>query len=128
MQFHAPSVSISAEGDYFQLFLGPSALEEDETDQYEVKGPYLLVQRQFETPDGGRCYIEALNEEFIGHFLLRLTELSRTHLAFEIARKSHTQVDISFELNAAEFEEVRGVAEVIFGLREPEYGDDDKAH
>ena len=70
----------------------------------------------------------ASRQEFIGHFLLRLTELSRTHLAFEIAGKSHTQVDISFELNAAEFKEVRGVAEVIFGLREPDYGDDDKAH
>src|SRR5450759_5197981 len=38
-------------------------------------------------PDHGRCYVETHDESYIGHFPLRLTEFSRTHLAFEIVRE-----------------------------------------
>ena len=127
MRFHAPSVSASANGDYYQLWLGPDESEEEEADPYEVKGPYLIVQRQFEMPDGGRCYIETHDESYIGHFPLRLTEFSRTRLAFEILRKANTHVEVAFALNAPEFEEVRRVAEIVFGLREPEPVEDDDA-
>ena len=50
--------------------------------------------------------------------------LSRTRLAFEIVRKTENQVEVSFALNGSEFEKVRRIAEVIFGLREPEPDDD----
>ncbi|MGB2612447.1 MAG: hypothetical protein WBC80_26025 [Isosphaeraceae bacterium] len=127
MRFHAQRVSASAAGDYFQLCLGPEESDEKESDPYEVKGPYLMVQRQFEMPDRGRCCLETHDEGYIGHFPLRLTQLSRTRLAFEILRKNDNHVEISFTLNASEFEEVRRIAEVIFGLREPELGDDENA-
>ncbi len=127
MQFHASSVSASADGDYYQLYLGPRESEEKEADPYEVIGPYLIVQRQFEMPDRGRCYIETHDEGYIGHFPLRLTEFSRTRLAFEIVRKTNSHVEVSFALNASEFEEARRVAEIVFGLREPEPGEDDVA-
>ena len=127
MQFHAASVSASAAGDYYQLLLGPEELHDEEADLYEVRGPYLLVQRQFEMHDGGRCYIEMHNEAYIGHFPLRLTEVSPTRLAFEIERKTNNRVDISFALNASEFEEVQRVAEIIFGLKEPEPDGNDDA-
>ena len=74
-------------------------------------------------PDRGRCYIETDDQEFVGHFPLRFTELGRTRLAFEIVRKINNHVEVSFALIASEFEEVRRVAEVIFGLREPEPDD-----
>jgi len=124
MRFRAASVSASDYGDSYQLRLGPAEPEEEETDPHEVTGPYLLVQRQFEMPDHGQCYIETHDEGYIGHFPLRLTELGRTRLAFEIVRKTNSHVEVSFALNASEFEEVRRIAEVIFGLREP---DDDDA-
>ena len=127
MRFHAPSVSASAEGDYYQLWLGPDESEEEEGNPYEAKGPYLIVQRQFEMPDRRRCYIETHDEGYIGHFPLRLTEFGRTRLAFEIVRKTNGHVEVSFALNALEFEEVRRVAEIVFGLREPEPGEDDNA-
>ena len=127
MQFHAASVSASADGDYYQLSLGPEEPDEEEADPYEVKGPYLIVQRQFEMPDGGQCYIEMDDEAYIGHFPLRLTELSPTRLAFEIVRKINNRIEVSFALNASEFQEVQRVAEIIFGLREPEPSDDDDA-
>lgn len=75
-------------------------------------------------PDRGRCYIETDNQEYVGHFPLRLTALSRTRLAFEIVRKTNNHVEVSFGLSASEFEKVRRIAEVIFGLREPEPDDD----
>jgi hypothetical protein len=127
MRFHAQRVSVSAAGDYFQLSFGPEKSDEEESDPYEVKGPYLVVQRQFEMPDGGRCYLETHDKGYIGHFRLRLTQLSRTRLAFEILRKTDNQVEVSFALNASEFEEVRRIAEIIFGLREPEPEDDEDA-
>ncbi len=76
-------------------------------------------------PDRGWCYIETHDEDYIGHFPLRLTECSRTRLAFEIVRKTNYHVEVSFTLDASEFEKVRRVAEIVFGLREPEPGDDD---
>ena len=127
MRFYAPSVSSSANGDYYQLWLGPDESEDEEADPYEVNGPYLIVQRQFEMPDGGRCCIETHDESYIGHFPLRLTEFSRTRLAFEIMRKANTYVEVAFTLNAPQFEEVRRVAEIVFGLREPEPVEDDDA-
>lgn len=127
MRFHAQCVSASAAGDYYQLYLGPEQPYEEESDPYEVTGPYLVIQRQFEMSDRGRCYIETHDEGYIGHFSLRLTQLSRTRLAFEILRKTDKHVDVSFDLNASEFEEVRCMAEVIFGLREPEFDDDEDA-
>ena len=125
MRFHAQRVFASAAGTHFQLSLGPEESDEKEFDPYEESGPYLLVQRQFEMPDRGRCYIETHDEGYIGHFPLRLTQLSRTRLAFEILRKTDNHVEVSFALNASEFEEVRCIAEVIFGLREPELDDDE---
>ena len=76
-------------------------------------------------PDHGRYYIETHDEDYIGHFPLRLTEPSRTRLAFEIGRKTNKHVEVSFALNASEFEEVQRIGEIIFGLREPEPDDDD---
>jgi len=75
-------------------------------------------------PDHGRCYIETHDEGYIGHFRLRLTEFSRTRLAFEIVRKTNGHVEVSFALNALEFEEARRVAEIVFGLREHERGEE----
>lgn len=127
MRFDAKHVSASADGDYYQLWLGPEEANEDEADSGEVKEPYLIVQRQFEMPDRGECYIEMRDEGYIGHFRLRLTELSRTRLAFEIERTTNSHVEVAFSLNATAFEEMRRVGKIVFELRELEPGDDDGA-
>lgn len=125
MRFHAPSVSASADGDYYQLSFGPLENGEAEDDPNDVRGPYLIVQRQFEMPDQGRCYVETDNESYVGHFRLRLAELSTTRIAFEIDRSTSEQVEVTFSLSASEFEEVRRTAEIVFGLREPEPNEDE---
>ena len=57
---------------------------------------------------------------------LRLTEFSPTRLAFEIVREINNRIEVSFALNASELAEVQRVAEIIFGLKEPEsVGDED---
>jgi hypothetical protein len=125
MRFHAPSVSASADGDYYQLSFGPLENGEAEDDPYDVRGPYLIVQRQFEMPDLGRCYVETDNESYVGHFRLRLAELSPTRIAFGIERSTNDQVEVTFSLSASEFEEVRRAAEIVLGLREPEPNEDE---
>ncbi len=116
MRFHVLQVSASVSGDYYQLYLGPE--EDEDADPYAVSGPYLLVQREFEM-SARQCYIETENESYVGHFSLRLIEFSSTLLSFDILRTSNNHIEVSFALSASEFEEVRRVAEVIFGLREP---------
>lgn len=125
LQFHAEDVSAVASGDYYQLCLGPDETQDGEGSPFEVTGPYLLVQREFEFAGGPECYIESDDEAYIGHFPLRLIEITKTRLAFDILRPKNKHVVISFALEAAEFEEVRRIAEVIFGLRDPEEGDDE---
>lgn len=120
MNFHAQEVSGTAAGDYYQLYLGPEESTEDAADPFSVSGPYLMIQRQFEMFDGGRCYIESGNESYIGDFHLELIELTPTRLSFKIQRDNNRQVNITFALDASEFEQVRSVAEVIFGLEEPD--------
>ncbi|RPJ55543.1 MAG: hypothetical protein EHM23_25900 [Acidobacteria bacterium] len=122
MRLHAPCVSASESGDeYYQLYFGPEESEgefEEKFDRFnfEVKGPYLLIQRQFEMPDGGRCYVETDREGYSGHFRLRLMELSPARLSFQIlGRKLNNRVEVSFSLNARQFAEVRSVAEIVFG-------------
>ena len=126
MQFHAADVFVSAAGDYYQLHFLPKESYEEKSDPHEVRGPYLIVQKQFEMLDDGLCYIETHDEDYIGYFPLRLMEIGPARLEFEIVRSTDNRVEVSFALSPLEFEDVKRVAEVIFGLKEPDYdGDED---
>ena len=39
---------------------------DDATDPPGLDSPYLIIQRQFETPDGGRCYVETHDHVYVG--------------------------------------------------------------
>ena len=65
MKIRLDYVSASVAGDYYQVMFEDK--EEDEGDEI-LDTPYVLIQRQFEMPDGGRIYIETHDESFIGHF------------------------------------------------------------
>ena len=124
MHRRAKRVSATASGDYYQLTLDDEDVEEEQATQPEQSGPYVLLQRQFEMVDDGECYVESDDEDYIGHFRLKLIELTPSRLAFEIGRVKNNRVEVGFELTPAQFKEVLPIAEVIFGLREPEYDDD----
>ena len=75
------------------------------------------IQRQFESDDGGRCYLETHDhDDYTGHFRLRLIEISRTRFAIEIARKADRRVEVSYALDEARFVEVQRVVRIIFGV------------
>ena len=120
MQLAAKKVSAVVSGDYYQaLFDSDDRDWGEQVGTFDQAEPYVLVQRQFESFDGGKCYIESHDEEYIGHFELKLVEFSATRLAYEIARSDRTFVEVTFAVTEAEFEEARAIIEVIFGLREP---------
>ena len=99
MRFHANYVSTSISGDYFQV------LFENSEDARDPDSPYLLVQRQFEEPDGGQCYIETHDEKYTGHFNLRRIEFAPNRLLIEIERARDNLVDVSLSMAASDFEE-----------------------
>ena len=114
MRFHAKYVSASEAGDYYQVSFDTEDPGEDTTDPRGPDRPYLIIQRQFETLDGGQCYGETHDHGYIGHFHVRLTNFTRTCLAFEIARKRNTYVEVSCSLDAVEFKEVQRIVNIIF--------------
>jgi hypothetical protein len=114
MRFHANYVSACEAGDYYQIWFDAEEPGEDSTDPHKPDRPYLIIQRQFETPDGGQCYVETHDQGYLGHFTLRLTDFTRTSLAFEIARKRDTHVAVSCSLGAVEFKELERIVNIIF--------------
>ena len=56
MRFRAKHVSASENGDYYQVAFENRDAASDAADVYP-DSPYLLIQRQFEDPDGGKCYV-----------------------------------------------------------------------
>ena len=55
MRFHAKYVSASETGDYYQVSFDTEDPGEDSTDPRGSDRPYLIIQRQFETLDGGHA-------------------------------------------------------------------------
>jgi hypothetical protein len=114
MRFHAKYVSAGEAGDYYQVSFDAKDPGEDSSDPRGPDGPYLIVQRQFETPDDGQCYVETHDHGYVGHFHLRLTEFTRRRFAFEIARNRDTHVEVSCSLGAVEFKEPERIVNIIF--------------
>jgi len=62
MRLNCKHVSASEAGDYFQFLF-----EKERDDDKE----YFLIQRQFEFPDGDKCYVKNQGEDYIGHNKIR---------------------------------------------------------
>jgi hypothetical protein len=112
-------VSVGESGDeYFSVSFDSEADNDDDFDLSGPDRPYLLVQRQFEDDDGGVCYIETHDHgTYTGHFRLRLIEFTPTRFAFEIARTDHKFVEVTYDLDAKQFREVRRIVHIIFGVQ-----------
>jgi hypothetical protein len=119
MRFHAKYVSVGASvGDYFAVSFDNEAPSNDDFEQLDDQAPYLIVQRQFEDDDGGICYIETHDHDtYSGHFRLRLIRFTPTCFAFEIARKNHQYVEVTYDLDMQRFDEVRRIVHIIFGVQ-----------
>lgn len=119
VKFHAKYVSVGESGDeYFQVSFDNEALSDDDFDLSGPDHPYLIVQRQFEDDDGGVCYIETHDHDtYTGHFRLRLIEFTPTRLAFEIARRDHRYVEVTYDLDAKRFGDVQRIVRIVFGVQ-----------
>ena len=115
MRFHAKYVSAAEAGDYYQVSFETEDPGDGATDPPGLDSPYLIIQRQFETPDGGRCYVETHDHGYVGHYRLKLIDFSPTHLTVAIERKSNNHVEVSYALDAVEFNEVQRVVNIIVG-------------
>ena len=113
-RFHANYVSTSVSGDYLQ------AVFEAEKDTDDPLSPYLLIQRQFEAPDDGTCYVETHDEKYIGHFLLRRVEFTPEGLSIEVDRPSNNLISVTFSRTVSGFEDALQVLRIISGEIEPQ--------
>src|SRR3954453_2810828 len=105
-------------GDNFPVWFHNENPNNDEFELSDDEDPYLIVQRQFEDDDGGVCYIETHDHDtYSGHFRLRLLWFTPTRFAFEIARKDHKYVEVTYDLDAQRFDEVRRIVHIIFGVQ-----------
>jgi hypothetical protein len=119
-RFRAKYVSASENGDYYQVAFETADPADDAANVVGPDSPYLLIQRQFEDPDGGLCYVETHDEEYIGHFRLRSIEFSSSRLLVEIARGRNNRIEVIFDIRQSEFEEVRRVIDIISGKSSPD--------
>ena len=103
-------VSVSISGDYYQVSF--DAKEEDGTDEI-TDDPYFLIQRQFEMPDGGKIYIESLDENYKGHFAIKGAVLQKDKIVLELKRPNYSKIEISFEATEKEFKELHNAIKVM---------------
>ena len=114
MRFHAKYVSAAEAGDYYQVSFETEDPGDDVTDPHGLDSTYLIIQRQFGTPDGGRCYVETHDHGYVGHYPLKLVAFGPTQLVVVIERKSNARVEVTYVLDAVEFNEVQRVVNIIF--------------
>jgi len=106
-----PYVSVSSSGDeYFQVSF--DACEDDGGSEY-VEHDYLLIQRQFESYDGGLYYLESHDEELCGHFKIRRATLGRDFLRLELAGDSAETVQTRFQTAMGGYHELRRVLGIM---------------
>jgi hypothetical protein len=107
-----PYVSVASAGDeYFEVSFDarPEGTDGDT--------PYFLLQRQFESPDGGRVYVECHQRELCGHVRVSHAVLSAGLLRLELATRPPQVVAIRFKADNLCFRQLTAMLKTIIGLR-----------
>ena len=102
--FPCDHVSASQDGDGFQVLFEKTP----DTDE-----GYVLVQRHFELPDGGECYVETEDPDFCGHYHIRNAQLSRNRFHMEFGNKPVKQVTVSFNATDSTYNEAKRVLQIM---------------
>jgi hypothetical protein len=104
-EFLLPYVSVSsAGGEYFQV----SFTENEASD-----AAYFLIQRQFESYDGGLSYIESHQRTLCGHFKIGKAELRRELFRLELICQPPETVQIRFHADETRYKELKIVLKAI---------------
>ena len=101
--FNHVSVAESG-GEYFEV-----SFEDPE----ESDDRYFLVQRQFESPDHGRLYVESHLRRLSGHFRIRRAELERGLFRLEIMCQPPETVQIRFQAGETQFNRLKKVLRIM---------------
>jgi hypothetical protein len=73
----------------------------------------VLVQRHFEFPDSGKCYLETEDRGFCGHFPVRSANLSRTLFQIAFGRGPVRRIEVSFDTTDSVYAEVKRVLQIM---------------
>jgi hypothetical protein len=103
-QFRCAHVSATEAGEGFQVLFAKSP-DSDEG--------YVLVQRHFEFPDGGKCYVETDNREFCGHFRIQSAHLSRNQFQMTFGIRPERRIAVLFDATDSVYAEVKRVLEIM---------------
>src|SRR5262245_48223504 len=96
-----PNVSVASSGDeYFQVHF---------SDKQDSDDAYFLIQRQLESPDGGRVYIECHDKKLCGHYKIRKAELRRGVFRLEIICQPPETVQIRFQTSSTRYNQLKDV-------------------
>ena len=102
--FNASQVSVGEAGDYYQVMFEQGL---------DGSGQYLVIQRSFEMPDDGRCYVEDEALAIVGHYRAQEAELGRGHFSAELGRPGSISVRVTFDVPEAEFLELARVIKIM---------------
>ena len=104
-EFHFPCLSVaSSGGEYFQV-----SFEESE----DSDCAYFLIQRQFESYDGGLFYVESHIPKLCGHFKIRRAELGRNTFRLEVACEPAETIQIRFEADVGRYNQLRRILKIM---------------
>ncbi len=104
MKIQVDHVSAAESGDYFQVLFEA---------QEDGNGAFVLIQRQFEDADRGHCYIEAHDENYIGHFRVRRASLTRDRFLLELQRSQAAEVEVTFKTTDQNYCDVARVLQIM---------------
>jgi hypothetical protein len=103
-EFRCEHVSVSEAGDGFQV------LFEKKSDSEEG---YVLVQRHFEFPDNGKCYLETDDQEFCGHFRFRSARLSGNRFEIVFGIWPFREIRVFFRATDSVYADVQRVLQIM---------------
>lgn len=109
MKIHLGYVSASVAGDYYQVYFK----ESEDSDQSDIDGKYLLIQRQFEIPDGDKIYVESHNLDFIGHFKVVKAKLNPRSLSLTLSKKKTATIEVDFESSPKNYSKIKRALKVM---------------
>jgi hypothetical protein len=103
-QFRCERVSVSEAGDGFQV-LFERAPDSD--------AGYVLVQRHFEFPDQGECYVESDDREFSRHFRIQRAYLSRDRFRMAFGGNPAREIAVTFDATDSVYTEIKRVLQIM---------------
>jgi hypothetical protein len=103
-EFRSEHVSVSEVGDGFQILFEKTPGSEE---------GYVLVQRHFEFPDGGKCYLETDDREFCGHFRFRGAQLSRNRVQMVFGIRPVKEITVFFKATDSAYTELQRVLQIM---------------